>query len=155
MMRALRKPLLGKRIVGLGMVEVLAAMVIFSVGAVLLFGWMSNAAERLGRLRGEQRQLFAQLATLEFAKSLNPMAQPDGELVLADGLRLRWGATRIGEVDAAGGIHGSLYEVALYEVVFRADSKWGELPQQAMTIAGWRQVRSENVNSLFPAGGAR
>jgi hypothetical protein len=116
---------------------------------------MSNAAERLGRLRGEQRQLFAQLATLEFAKSLNPMAQPDGELVLADGLRLRWGATRIGEVDAAGGIHGSLYEVALYEVVFRADSKWGELPQQAMTIAGWRQVRSENVNSLFLAGGPR
>ncbi len=154
-MRALCKPVARKRIVGLGMVEVLAAMVIFSVGAVLLFGWMSNAAERLGRLRGEQRQLFAQLATLEFAKSLNPMAQPDGELVLADGLRLRWGATRIGEVDAAGGIHGSLYEVALYEVVFRVDSQWGELPQQAMTIAGWRQVRSENVNSLFPAGGPR
>lgn len=145
--------LVTRRVRGLGLVEVLAAMVIFSTGAVVLFGWMADAANRLGRLRSEQRQLFVQLSAIEFAKTLNPMSEPRGTERLADGVVLRWQSRVVGGVDAAGW-RGGLYEVALYEVELAAAAEWGEVPTQRIRLAGWRQVRAASDNNLLGAGTA-
>ena len=64
--------------VGLSMIEVMAAMVIFSTGAVILFGWIAQMATRLSTLEVEQARLFAELSALEFTRSLNPMLQGKG-----------------------------------------------------------------------------
>ncbi len=142
----------GPRALGLGMVEVLAAMVIFSTGAVVLFGWMADASNRLGRLRAEQRQLFVQLSAIEHAKTLNPMSEPRGQVQLADGVQLSWTSRQLGATDGAG-LRGGLYEVALYEVEMTAQAPWGAIPPQRMRLAGWRQVRDASDNNLFGAGG--
>ncbi len=140
----------GPRVLGLGMVEVLAAMVIFSTGAVLLFGWMADASTRLGRLRAEQRQLFVQLSSIEFAKTLNPMAEPRGEVYMADGVQLTWTSRLLGAVDGAG-LRGGLYEVALFEVELMAKAPWGTVPAQRIRLAGWKQVRNASDNNVFGA----
>lgn len=136
------------RAAGMGMVEVLAAMVIFSTGAVLLFGWMGDTSNRLARLRAEQRQLFVQLSAIEFAKTLNPMQEAQGRVQLADGVLLSWQSRLLGGIDEAGW-RGGLYEVGLYEVEMRAEAQWGQVPVQSLKLAGWRQVRDAGDNQLF------
>lgn len=136
---------------GLGMVEVLAAMVIFSTGAVLLFGWMADASNRLARLRAEQRQLFVQLSALEFSKTLNPMQAPNGQARLADGVLLSWKSRPLGGIDAAGW-RGGLYEVGLYEVELEAEAAWGVVPSQRLRLAGWRQTREASDGPLSVPG---
>lgn len=130
------------------MVEVLAAMVIFSAGAVVLFGWMASASERLAKVRAEQRALFVELSAIEFAKTLNPMLQPRGRVEMADGVTLTWQSRPLGPIDAAG-FRGGLYEVALYEVELKPTAAWGAVPMQRVRLAGWRQVRRAGEDQLF------
>lgn len=134
------------------MVEVLAAMVIFSSSAVLLFGWMADASSRLSRLRTEQRLLFAQLSMIEYAKALNPMLSPEGEIMLADGVKLSWRSRQLGP-STLPGPRGNLYEAALFEVELRAEAGWGEVPAQQLLLAGWKQVREGGQINPFGGGG--
>lgn len=136
---------------GLTMIEVLAAMVIFSAGAVVLFGWIGQAADRMGRLAVEQKQLFAELAALEFAKSLNPMRQPTGTINVAQ-TELHWTSTAIGVEKMArevGGTDGA-YMVQLYRVRIEALAQDGSAAERSLLLAGWRQTRP--VRRIDPFG---
>lgn len=137
---------------GLSMVEVLAAMVIFSSSAVLLFGWMADASSRLARLRAEQRLLFAQLSVIEYAKTLNPMQAPQGDIQLADGVKVSWRSRQVGPATLPGP-RGNLYEAALFEVELKAEAGWGEVPSQQLLLAGWKQVREGGQINPFGGGG--
>jgi prepilin-type N-terminal cleavage/methylation domain-containing protein len=77
---------------GLTMVEVVAAMVIFCSAAAVLFSWIGQVAQRVGAFQEEQRVLFAQMRGIEYAKTINPMARPQGSQMFADGVRLQWTA---------------------------------------------------------------
>jgi len=129
------------------MVEVLAAMVIFSAGAAVLFGWIGQVADRLGRLSIEQRQLFVQLAALEYAKTINPMLEPQGKVELPDGVSLRWSAQLAVESDRPRAV--DLYEVALYQVELVATRDAGVPVKSSVYLAGWRQVREVQGSSPF------
>jgi general secretion pathway protein I len=148
--RGRRNPSGPRALAGMGLIEVLAAMVIFSTGAVVLFGWMADASNRLAVLRAEQRQLFVQLSAIEFAKVLNPMVEPRGQVKLGDGVLLSWQSRPLGDIDEAG-FRGGLYEVGLYEVEIKGEASWGEVPLQRLRLAGWRQVRE--VTQVNPFGG--
>ena len=124
---------------GFSLIEVLAAMVIFSAGAVILFGWIAQTADRLGRLDAEQTTLFGQLTGLEFIRTLNPMQRPSGE-TLIDGIRIRWQSEPIGD-DAAvvdGGGEGN-YRVQLYRVRVSTVAAQGQEAEQSIYLAGWRE----------------
>ena len=114
---------------GLSMIEVLAAMVIFSTGATVLFGWIGQTSERLARLAGEQRELFTDMVVLEYMKTVNPMLEPAGEIRLSDGVLLRWQSERLPGDDTVRG-PGSLYELGLYRVKVRVSA-----PQQGEAYA--------------------
>lgn len=140
----------GHRQRGLTMIEVLAAMVIFSLGAVVLFGWISQTADRLVRLNTEQKQLFAELLALEYVRTLNPMERPAGEQALA-GARLRWRATPVGTEAPArtpAGAEG-VYAVQLYRTALRVESDGGTTSEQVVLLAGWRQTRPISSGGLF------
>lgn len=138
---------------GMTIVEVLAAMVIFSAGAVVLFGWIGQAADRLRRLTVEQRQLFVRLTTLEFAKTINPMLQPQGTVDLADGVTLRWSSRLAVEGDTPKLVE--LYETALYRVELAAVREGGAEVKSSVYLAGWRQVREAQKSNPFAGGAAR
>lgn len=144
---------------GLTMIEVLAAMVIFSTAAVVLFGWIGQAADRMARLATEQRQLFAELAALEFARSLNPMQQPNGSQVVA-GTEIKWksrplgleypvGSGTGGLVSGAAGAGSGAYAVQLFTVDMEAIATNGESSVRSVVLAGWRQTRAINDSVLF------
>lgn len=130
---------------GMSMVEVLAAMVIFSAGAVILFGWISQVADRLGRLSIEQRQLFVGLAAVEYAKTINPMLQPSGVVQLPDNVTLNWTSKQEGRLENPRGAL-AIYEVALYRVDLVA-RRGSDATTDSVYLAGWRQVREmSNIN---------
>jgi general secretion pathway protein I len=124
------------------LLEVLAAIVIFSAGATVLFSWIGQTAQRLQTVSVEQQQLFAQLTALEFARGLNPMAQPSGETVLGQS-RVSWQAAAVGEESAVRTLTGStgLYVVRLYQVELRVQQAKLGPSKQSLYLAGWRQVK--------------
>jgi len=127
---------------GISMIEVLAAMVIFSSSAVVLFGWIGQTSDRLAKLETEQKQLFAELAALDYLRTLNPMQQLEGEAQLQQSLNLSWQAKPIGNPDRvrASPSAPGIYLVQLYKVEFKIESP-GKAPlQQSVILAGWKQT---------------
>lgn len=135
---------------GLSMIEVLAAMVIFSSGAVVLFGWMGDMAGRLGKLSLEQQQLFADLTAIDFARSLNPMQQPTGSTTIGD-VVVSWRSVPVGtEAPArqpAGGL--GLYVVQLYDVTLQAEHPKAGRSSRTLHLAGWRQTAEARRDTPF------
>jgi general secretion pathway protein I len=135
---------------GLSMIEVLAAMVIFSSGAVVLFGWLGDMAGRLGKLSLEQQHLFAELTAIDFARSLNPMQQPTGSTTIGE-VMVSWRATPIGTESPVRMLTGStgLYVVQLYDVDVQAEHPKAGRSTQKLYLAGWRQTAEARRDTPF------
>ena len=135
---------------GFSMIEVLAAMVIFSISAVVLFGWIGQTADRLARLNAEQTVLFAELAALEYMRGLNPMATPSGSTRLAE-TELQWKAQPVGAEAPSLMLSGApgLYVVQLFEVQLDVRPPGVEPGRRTLMLAGWRQTREAANESPF------
>ncbi len=133
---------------GISMIEVLTAMAIFSSSAAILFAWIGQTADRLGKLETEQRQRFAELAALEFARSLNPMDQPSGRTKLQQDLEVNWQATPVGVAEQVriSPTSPGVYQVQLYKVQLQIHppSAGSSLPPLSVYLAGWRQTLEAN-----------
>ena len=140
------RPNLAPRQRGISMIEVLAAMVIFSSSAVVLFGWISQTTSRLAKLDQEQKQLFAELAALDFMRGLNPMRQPEGKAELQSGLSLSWQAEPVGLAEQVRVTESSLglYQVQLFKVSLKIQQGQGPNAGQTIYLAGWRQTAELN-----------
>ncbi len=127
---------------GISMIEVLAAMVIFSSSAVILFGWIGQTSDRLSKLSAEQQQLFAELAALEHVRGLNPMKLPRGEALLQQSLTLQWEATPIGTPDRvrASPTTPGIYLVQLYKVEMTLRRPGTPEIKQSLFLTGWTQT---------------
>lgn len=128
-------------------------MVIFSTGAVVLFDWINQTASRLGRLSQEQQRLFGELVGIEYARSLNPMLRPSGEIVIDD-IKIRWQSTPFGEeAPARSGGGNGIYRVQLYKVQLTTQARKSPPSAQDLQLAGWRELqdagRSSTVDRLF------
>jgi general secretion pathway protein I len=135
---------------GFSLLEVMAAMVIFSIGAAVLFSWIGQTAARLRTVSSEQEQLFAQLAAIEFVRTLNPMAQPSGEILLGAS-KVVWKASQVGEespVRTASGMAG-LYVVRLYQLDLTVELDKVGASKQSLYLAGWRQVKKVGKDLPF------
>ncbi len=128
-----------RRCHGFSLIEVLAAMVIFSTGAVILFGWISQTADRIGRLDREQRTLFGELTGLEYIRSVNPMLQPQGEIEIGR-VRVAWSAEPVGdESTVRSGAGEGNYIVRLFRLQLRTEAESAAPAARALYLAGWRE----------------
>lgn len=134
------------------MIEVLAAMVIFSSSAVVLFGWIGQTASRLAKLETEQQHLFAELAAMDFMRGLNPMRQPAGQAELQQGLMLSWQAQPVGDPEQVrvGPSTPGLYRVQLYKVEMRFKLGSDSIAStSSIYLAGWQQTAEVRRESPF------
>lgn len=138
---------------GFSLIEVLAAMVIFSTGAVILFSWIGQTADRLGRVTQEQQRLFGDLAGLEYVRSLNPMQRPSGSVVIGD-VDVSWAAAPVGaESPVRYGATDGRYMVQLYEVRLTTRAPRSEASTRSLYLTGWREregaARGASMDRLF------
>ncbi len=124
------------------MIEVVAAMVIFSSSAVILFSWIGQTSNRMAQFEAEQHRLFAELSALDYLRTVNPMQRPEGDADLQQSLHLSWRAQPAGEAEpvrisqSAPGI----YQVQLFKVTFQLTGTGLQPFSQSVYLAGWKQT---------------
>lgn len=141
-----------KNLRGISLIEVLAALVILSLGASIAFSWFGQSVAVMGKLKAEEVKLLAENEATEALRAINPIAQPAGELVMP-GYRVRWTSQVIGEPLSALTTLGTAarYQVSLHDlsVELRKDGDdhqvWSKF---TLALAGYKQVSGGSM-SLF------
>lgn len=138
--------------VGISLLEVLAALVILSMGASVAFTWFAQSAAVMTRVKAEEVGLLARNEAMEYIRAINPVAQPEGQVEMP-GYQLTWHSRSIGEPMPALTTLGtaSRYEVSLYEVdiaLARDTATPNPWIRFTLNLAGYRQVGSGSTGFL-------
>jgi general secretion pathway protein I len=128
---------------GFTLLEAIVALVIFTMGALALYGWLSTNVIALGRIRAQQEQERVQASALDLVRRGNPMLEPEGQRLAGD-LRVTWRAKLVEPAKPAvsqSGVPG-LFAVGLYALDVRIERDGAELQQFEVRQVGWKQIRA-------------
>lgn len=128
---------------GFTLLEAIVAMVIFSMGAFALYGWLSTNTITLQRIIDRRQAAELRTSALEAMRLVNPMEEPSGQRDIA-GLRVAWTSQPLAPPRASVTQVGlpNLYQVGLYQTEVRVLR--GNTLQDEFNVrqVGYRQVRS-------------
>lgn len=129
---------------GFSLLEVIAALVILSIGASAAFTWLTQSVSTLARLRSQEREQMLRLEVLDYLRAINPTARPEGSVQMQDysfswsSRPLRDPVPALNELRAPGA-----YEVALFEVSAHVSPSAGSPAEGfeiVLPVAGFRQT---------------
>lgn len=128
---------------GFTLLEAIVALVVFTMGAFALSGWLSTNVIALGRIKAQLEREQVQASALDLVRRSNPMQQDEGYRELGD-LVVRWKASLVEPAKAAVSQSGSpgLYAVGLYDMDVRVTRGGDEVQAFRVRQVGWRQVRA-------------
>jgi prepilin-type N-terminal cleavage/methylation domain-containing protein len=139
---------------GMSLLEVLAAMVILSIGASIAFTWFNQSAMALAQVKDQEAELLARDQALEYLQHINPDKQPSGQVDMP-GFQMEWheqavypparSVTDLGQASA--------YTVSLHQldvVLRKNDAKQKDWVSFKLRLAGY--VHDEGTQSLFGGG---
>lgn len=128
---------------GFTLLEAIVALVVFTMGAFALSGWLSTNVIALGRIKAQLEREQVQASALDLVRRSNPMQQDEGYRELGD-LVVRWKASLVEPAKAAVSQSGSpgLYAVGLYDMDVRVTRGSDEIQTFRVRQVGWRQVRA-------------
>lgn len=132
---------------GFTLLEAIVALVVFSLGAFALYGWLSTNTIALQRI-GERREVAEiRASAIDLMRLVNPMAQPSGRRRIDD-LQVQWQGTLL-EPAKPGvtqiGLPSTLFEIGLYHVDVRVLRDQRIVDRFSMRQVGYRQVRTLEV----------
>lgn len=132
-----------RRVAGFTLLEAIVALVIFSMGAFALYGWLATNVQTLERIQARRDAAAVRASALDMLELVNPMAEADGRRALGR-FEVRWrarplappreGVTQVGLP--------TLFQVGLYEVDVRVLSQAREVDRFSVRRVGYRQVGS-------------
>ncbi len=127
---------------GFTLLEAIVALVVFSMGAFALYGWLSTNTIALQRIRDRQQVEVAMHSALDLIRRSNPMENPAGQRQLGD-LTVTWNSEPVEPpkpgVDQSG--TPDVFMVGLYDVQVRVTRGGDQLHAFHVRQVGWRQVR--------------
>jgi general secretion pathway protein I len=146
---------------GISLLETLAALVVLSAGATVMFTWFAQNAAVLGKLKVAEEIERVRLEALEYVRTVNPVDRPRGEVTLNQ-YRLAWTSRQSAETVRTANELGTpaRYEISLYELTVRLTPTDGAssdpISQFTLPVAGYKVVES-NVGNVFglPSGNSR
>jgi general secretion pathway protein I len=138
---------------GISLLETLAALVVLSAGATVMFTWFAQNAAVLGRLKAAEEVERVRLEAIEYVRTVNPVERPRGEVTLNQ-YRLAWTSRQ--SADSARPVNelGSpaRYEVSLHELnvrITRTDATSSDAVSQfTLPVAGYKLVATD-TGSVF------
>ena len=141
-MRTPNPPVFRHAAAGFTLLEAIVALVVFTVGALALYGWLSTNMITLSRIRDRQQVEEAMHSALDMVRRTNPMETPSGQRQ-AGNLLVSWvsvpiqparpNVTRSGEA--------GIFSVGLYDATVRVLRDGQELDVFHVRQVGWKQVR--------------
>lgn len=128
---------------GFTLLEAIVALVVFTLGAFALYGWLSTNVITLNRIRDRQQLEVAMQSALDLIRRSNPMDTPTGQRKVGE-FTVTWTSTPVqppkNGVDQSGG--PGIFMVGLYEMDVRATRDGRELHAFRVRQVGWKQVRT-------------
>ena len=117
-------------------------MVVFSLGAFALYGWLSTNVITLDRIRLRQEQEVAFASALDLVRRSNPMEVPTGKRDIGD-MTVTWCSKPVEEPRPGVGQSGAtgLYQMGLYTVYVRVTRNGRPIGNFYVRQVGWKQTR--------------
>ena len=142
MKRRPRNPVSPRKSRGFTLLEAIVAMVVFSLGAFALYGWLSTNIITLNRIRSLQEQEVAFASALDLVRRSNPMKAPAGKRDIGD-MTVTWTSKPIEDTKPGVGQSGTpgLYQMGLYTVYVRVTRNGRPIGNFYVRQVGWAQVR--------------
>ncbi|MEO5630000.1 MAG: type II secretion system protein [Thermomonas sp.] len=128
---------------GFTLLEAIVAMVIFSLGAFALYGWLSTNVITLNRIRELQKVEAQTHSALDLMRRTNPMEAPQGQRRMGD-FTVTWTSKLVEPVRAGSSQAGSptLFVVGLYDLEVRLQ-RAGQQPHSFhVRQVGWKQIHA-------------
>lgn len=128
---------------GFTLLEAIVALVVFSMGAFALYGWLSTNMITLERIRDRQEIEAAMHSALDMVRRTNPMETPSGERQ-AGHLLVSWTSVPVEPARPNVGQSGTpaIFNVGLYDANVRVLRDGKELDVFRVRQVGWKQVRA-------------
>lgn len=104
---------------GFGLLEAIVALAVFASAGMALFAWINTNLANAARL--QEFEISSRLSAIatEWVQTLNPVERGRGEVMLEEGLRLRWDSRQITpRTDTAPfpGGQSTPFDLALFQV---------------------------------------
>ena len=126
---------------GFTLLEAIVAMVVFSLGAFALYGWLSTNVITLDRIRLRQEQEVAFASALDLVRRSNPMRAPAGQRDIGD-MTVTWSSKPVEapkpNVDQSGS--SGIYMIGLYTVYVRVTRDGRPIGNFYVRQIGWKQT---------------
>lgn len=131
------------RMGGFTLLEAIVALVVFTIGAMALYGWLSTNIISLNRIRERQQVEAAVLSAIDMIRRTNPMQIPTAQRE-AGNLRVVWTSVPVEPVRPNAHRDGSpgIFMVGLYDAEVRVLRDGRELRAFRVRQVGWKQVRN-------------
>jgi general secretion pathway protein I len=108
---------------GFTLLEAIVALVLLTTAGLTLFSWINASFESLDRIEQSNVRAAAERNALEYLRTINPMARPEGRIVLGT-TQMTWRAKQL--APATSNMLDTLapgpFSVAMYEVEVGLDS---------------------------------
>ncbi|GAB6195022.1 PulJ/GspJ family protein [Lysobacter xanthus] len=130
-----------RRAHGFTLLEAIVAMVIFSLGAVALYGWLATNIRTLDRVQASRDRAAVTTAALDVVRRVNPMQNPTGGRDAGD-LRVEWASRALQPPKRAVTQVGVVtpFLVGLYELRVRVLRRGTEVEVFDVRQVGYRDV---------------
>lgn len=131
---------------GFSLLEAIVALVVFTMGALALYGWLGANLITLQRVNDRQQSNAMVASALEVVRRVNPMDTPTGRRVV-DQVEVTWAARPVEPPRRAVTQVGlpSLFEVGLYTLAVEVRRDGELLETLEVRQLGHRQVRAMEV----------
>ena len=126
---------------GFTLLEAIVALVVFTMGAFALYGWLSTNVITLNRIRERQQIEIATHSALDLIRRSNPMQTPEGQRSVGE-LTVTWIARPVEPVRAGSSQTGepTRFTVGLYDMDVRVMRGGRELHAFQVRQVGWKQL---------------
>lgn len=128
---------------GFTLLEAIVALVVFTVGAFALYGWLSTNILTLNRISERQQVEATMRSSLDLIRRTNPMETPVGQREVGD-LTVSWTSVAIEPPRPnvfQDGMPG-IFNVGLYEATVRVLRDGREVHVFHVRQVGWKQMRT-------------
>lgn len=126
---------------GFTLLEAIVAMVVFSMGAFALYGWLSTNMITLDRIRVQQQQEVAFASALDLIRRSNPMQSPAGQRSVGD-VTVTWSSKLVEPIKPnvdQSGMPGN-FNMGLYDVRVVVSRDGRPLGRMLVRQVGWKQT---------------
>lgn len=128
---------------GFTLLEAIVALVVFSMGAFALYGWLATNVHTLERIQARREAAALRTSALDMMELVNPLAEPEGRRALGR-FEVRWRARPVAPARQGVTQVGlpTLFQVGLYEVDVRVFTQSREVDRFSVRRVGYRQIGS-------------